>query len=155
MTPEVVKGLFRNRFLRSLSDDTLSELLTSGELIKFPKGARLCKQGDPVTNLLFIIAGSGEAKMEAGDGAPDAMELGYLQPGDDIGLLSLVDGASHSATVTALESAETISIRIDEIWPHLASNPSVYRVLAEIAMDRLVTSRRWLQALTLGPSGTR
>ena len=150
MTPDIVKSLLRNRFLRSLSDDTLSDLLAGGELTKFQKGDTLSKQGEPVTSLLFIVSGGGEARMEAGASGPDAMELGSLQPGDDIGVLSLVDGAGHSATVTALDATEAIKIDIEDVWPHLATNPTAYRVLAEIAMDRLVTTRRWLQTLTLG-----
>ena len=150
VTPAMARALERNRLLRALSDDARSALLAGGELIRFAQSNTLCEQGNPVDRVMFLVAGRAGAKMEPSYGEAAQMRLDSLRAGDDIGVLSIVDDAPHSATVTAKEPSTVLAIDIRHFRLYLKANPECYRVLAGIALDRLAVGRGWLQALTLG-----
>ena len=105
------------------------------------------RQATPVGEILILVEGRAKAEVSGASHGNFTAVLNLLKPGDDIGLLSLVDGAPHSATVIALESLRTLLVPMANMRGLLKSHPEWYRVLAEVAVSRLRNSSVWLQAL--------
>ena len=142
-----LKQLNLNRILRSISENEIDGFLSVGEWVNFAEGHTVSRQGDPVKDVLFIV--SGRAKAEIGGGGESTFKavVSFPEAGDDIGLLSLVDGAPHSATVTTLEDMRALSVPMSALRMRLRSRQDWYRILAEIAVERLRTSGLWMQSL--------
>ena len=144
-----VSGLRLNRLLGSLADHEFFQVISSGRWVRFRQDEVVSHQARPVDHILYIVEGRAKAEVSAPVTAnsPFRAVVNLLVPGNDVGLLSLVDVALHSATVTALEDIDALSIPLSVMRSHLRSHPEWYRILAEIAVDRLRTSGLWLQAL--------
>jgi len=142
-----VAGLRSNRLLGCLSDKELKELIAVGRWLAFEKCESLSNQTRSVNEILFILAGRAKAEITAARNPNFRVTVDFLGPGDDVGLLSLVDGASHSATVDAMEKVYAIAVPYSYMRMSLDRHPEWYRALAEIAVTRLRSNGNWLQAL--------
>ncbi len=136
-----------NQMLSTLGDDEIPTLLTAGQWVVFEQDEVVSRQGTGVRDVLFIVEGRGKAEVSAPVNANFVAVLNLLKPGDDIGLLSLVDGAPHSATVIALERIFALSIPTTDLRNMLKAHVEWYRLLAKVAVWRLRHSSVWLQAL--------
>lgn len=135
-----------NRLLRGISDRELFQILKGGETVTFKQDEQVTHQSTPVTSVLFILEGRARAEVSGPTQSSLRAVVDFLRPGDDIGLLSVVDGAPHSATVIALDDIKAISVPVLTLRTYLSNHEEWYRTLAEIAVERLRTSSVWLQA---------
>ena len=140
--------LRRHVLLRGMRAGERSRLLGAGHWVLFQRDQVISRQTSPVDEVLFIVEGSAKAEVSsAAAGAGDSVGVSFVGPGDDIGLLSVVDGARHSATVTALDEVRAFSLPVGVIKSCLGSSADWNRRLAQIAVARLRTSADWLYAL--------
>ena len=142
-----LSALRGNHMLHTLGDEEVPHLLGVGQWVKFEQDEIVSRQGTPVIEVLFLVEGRAKAEVSTPANGTFTAVLNLLKPGDDIGLLSLVDGAPHSATVTALELLLALSIPTTTLRTPLQTHVEWYRVLAEVAVSRLRNSSVWLQAL--------
>ncbi|MBB5751337.1 cyclic nucleotide-binding domain-containing protein [Prosthecomicrobium pneumaticum] len=87
-----------------------AELTTLAGLAKvrnFPSGAVLMSQGDFGTSMFVVTAGKARVTLHA-PGGPK--EIALLGPGEMAGEISLLTGATRTATVTAVGRLEAIEI---------------------------------------------
>ena len=140
-------ALRANQLLRTLAPQELSKLITAGRWVTFKQNEIVSHQGNQVDSILFIADGRAKAEISAPIRVAYKAAVNFLGPGDDIGLLSLVDGSPHSASVIALEDFRAVAVPFAGMRDYLSARPEWYRVLAEIAVSRLRTSGLWLQAL--------
>lgn len=77
-----------------LSYQELVKVVSFGELIKFPAGKELCKEGDPGGEMMLILHGNALVRISG-------KEIGKLSKGDVFGEMSMIDSAPRSATVIA------------------------------------------------------
>ena len=143
----MMKELSLNRLLRSISENEIDGFLSVGEWVEIAEGDVVSRQGDPVKDVLFIVSGRAQAEIGGGSESTFKAVVSFPSTGDDIGLLSLVDGAPHSATVTTLEDMQALSVPMSALRMRLRSRQDWYRILAEISVERLRTSGLWLQSL--------
>ncbi len=136
-----------NPLLRTLREGEFLELVATARQARFKEAEVVSREGTSVEHVLFIVGGRAKAEVSSRDGAPSKAVVNILKPGDAIGLLSMVDGAPHSATVVALEEMNTLAVPIDTMQHYLLAHGQWYLVLAEIAVAQLRTSTDWLQAL--------
>ncbi|MFN3973717.1 MAG: cyclic nucleotide-binding domain-containing protein [Dehalococcoidia bacterium] len=133
-----------NRLLQTLSRKEAKRLLDNAQWLRFTPEKVVVQQGRPVDAVFFVIHGKAAAVIEVP--LPGSQDFGaivhFLGPGADIGLLSLVDGAPHLATVTALGDLEVVAVPVDALQQCLRSRPSRYRVLAQVAVESLRTYQR-------------
>lgn len=133
-----------NRLLQTLSRKEAQRLLGNAQWLHFTPEKVVVQQGRPVEAVLFVVQGKAAAVIEVP--LPGSQDFGaivhFLGPGADIGLLSLVDGAPHPATVTALGNLEVVAIPVDALQQCLRSHPSRYRVLAQVAVESLRAYQR-------------
>jgi CRP/FNR family transcriptional regulator len=136
-----------NRLLRTFESHEQTRLFNAGRWVTYKPNEVVSQQSEAVEAIVFIVEGKARAEISSPHTSPRIAVVNLLGPGDDIGLLSLVDGAPHSATVTALTELRAVSIPFQELRERLLAHPDRYRVLAEIAIERLRLSGGWLQAL--------
>lgn len=75
---------------------------------RFRRNEVIFHQGDPGDSLHVVATGAVKIVLPSSEG--DEAIIASLQPGDFFGELALLDGAPHSATATAVEPVETLSL---------------------------------------------
>lgn len=91
---EVVEALGANPLFASLDASARALLADHMELVSFPAGAEVIRQGDR-ERVLYLVVG-GRARVRTG-----AVDLGPVERGEHFGELSLLDGQPRSASVVA------------------------------------------------------
>jgi CRP/FNR family cyclic AMP-dependent transcriptional regulator len=114
--------------LRSVPEDERRKILGIASRRRFAKNEVVCHAGDP-GDTLHLVA-SGRFSVRLGTRLGDAATLSLVGPGDYFGILALLKAdARRTATVTAMERAETLSIRKDDFEHLRRQQPSVTEVL--------------------------
>ena len=90
--------------------DTAGLRVLSNAMVRrrFRRNEVIFHQGDPGDSLHVVATGAVKIVLPSPGG--DEAIIATLQPGDFFGELALLDGAPHSATATAVEAVETLSL---------------------------------------------
>ena len=139
--------LSSNRLLGRLSTEDLDQLTDRGRSVGFEAGAVVSQQGAAVDAVLFIEEGRAKAEAASSERPAYRAVVNLLGPGDDVGLLSLVDGGPHPASIIAMEPVKCLVVPMKVMNDYLGAHPEWHRSLAEIAVSRLRASDEWLEAL--------
>jgi CRP/FNR family transcriptional regulator, cyclic AMP receptor protein len=117
--------------------EALRRLLSIARRRTFGRGEVVFHRGDPANALHLIVGGRFAVAITTPLG--DTAMLAVRGPGDAFGELALVSGgeSTRSATVTALEPAETRSVFRDDFDRLRREHPAVDAVLAAILAERV------------------
>jgi CRP-like cAMP-binding protein len=126
--PEV-EALRKVPFFEDLTTEDLERMATIGRRRTFEPGTDMVHKGD-VAGGLFVIL-SGTATVEAGG------KVHTLGPGAFFGEMALLAGKPRSATVTAAEPVEAITLEAMYFKPFLVKNPSVAVAILDGVAARL------------------
>jgi CRP/FNR family cyclic AMP-dependent transcriptional regulator len=96
----------------------------------FKRGEVVVHDGDPADSLHLVVSGRFAVQRTTRLGE-DAL-IAVHGPGDAFGELALVEAGPRSATVVALEAAETLSVHRFEFDELRSSQPSVDRMLVTL-----------------------
>ncbi len=144
----------RWRVLEGVPQAEVQQLLSIARRRTFRRGEVVFHVDDPADTLHLIVSGRFAVRVQTALG--DVAILTVLGPGEMFGELALIGGESRrTATVEALQAAETRSIHRPDFERLRAAHPSVTDVLVAIlsaGMRRL--SRHLLEALYV-PADTR
>jgi CRP-like cAMP-binding protein len=91
-----------------LEADALDALAARLRQRRYRRNEVVFHQGDPGDTLHVIAEGAMKIVLPSADG--EEAIIATLRPGDFFGELALLDGGAHSATVTAVEPAMTLSL---------------------------------------------
>ena len=116
-------------FFEALTTEDLDRIARIGQRRSFRSGEAIVTR-DTVGGGLFVIM-SGSATVEAGG------RRHSLGSGDFFGEMALLAGKPRSATVTAAEDVEAMTIEAMYFRPFLIKNPSVAVTLLEGVAERL------------------
>ncbi len=96
---------------------------------RFEKGEVVFHGGDPGDTLHFVASGRFCVRVETSLGVTAMLAL--IGPGDHFGILALIDGSRprRSASIVALERAETLSVHKDELEDLRRRFPEVNEML--------------------------
>jgi CRP-like cAMP-binding protein len=119
----------------SLADEELDLLLQATTTRKLKPKEVLCRKGDPGNQLYGILSGSLKVTTTGTDGK-DVM-FGLMGAGEVIGEIALLDGEARSATVTAVEATELLTLHRRELIPFLETNPRAAIELAGVLAARV------------------
>lgn len=119
----------------SLEDKELDLLLSATTTKRLKPREVLCRKGDPGNQLYGILSGSLKVTTTGTDGK-DVM-FGLMGPGEVIGEIALFDGEVRSATVTAVEATELLTLHRRELIPFLEKNPKAAIGLASVLAARV------------------
>ncbi|TQS46295.1 Crp/Fnr family transcriptional regulator [Cryptosporangium phraense] len=125
--------------LSMISDKERRELLAVARRRKFRRNEVLFHEGDPANSLHLIE--SGHVSVRVTTDAGDSVTLAIAGPGETVGELALLEAdpskAVRSATVTALEGCETLSLQRDRFDALRQQYPPMDRVLAQLLANQV------------------
>lgn len=96
--------LREDRLFCNLPDDTLKELQVIKATSVYPKGALLCLEGQPARGV-FILC-TGRAKLCTTSSEGKTIILRIVEPGEVLGLTSVVANTPYEATIETLEPTQ-------------------------------------------------
>jgi len=122
----------------SLSGEFIDRLRDRVELLRFNRNEVICRQGDPVDR--FYLVRIGFVKITESHPGGDLV-LAYLGKGDYFGEIGLLQGGLRTATVTALDHVELVSIDVGDFHAMLELFPDIRHGLQAIGDSRLRQNR--------------
>jgi CRP/FNR family cyclic AMP-dependent transcriptional regulator len=136
--------------LSSLSQEDRQEFLALGRRRTFARGEIVCHAGDPADSLHLVVGGRLSVRVSLDSG--DTVTINVLGPGDSFGELALLSADGHrTATITALEDAETTAIGATAFQQLCQHRPGVQRALAVLLAGRVdELSQRLLEMAYVG-----
>jgi CRP-like cAMP-binding protein len=124
--------LERVPFLAALTDGDRRALAASAKRRRFGRAQAIFHKDDPGESLFIIEEGSVRIYLPSPQGAD--LTLAVLGPGDFFGDMALLDGGARSASATALEETNTLTLDRADFTAVLQSRPeSAMAVLAAVA----------------------
>ncbi len=139
--------LYKQDHLRSselfseLEDRDLDRLAEYAENRHFPVGHLIVREGSSEIEhlgLYVIISGQVDIVRRTGEGTQ--LRLAVLGPGDCFGELSVIDGQPRSASATALEDVECLTLTAIDFREFLESSPKIAHNLLKVIVKRLRTT---------------
>jgi CRP/FNR family cyclic AMP-dependent transcriptional regulator len=143
-------GLMRWELFSDLPSGELQRVLTLARRRTFGRGEVVFHEGDPADSLHLISKGRFAVRVTTPLG--ETAMLAIRGPGEAFGELALVSEAPRSATIAALEPAETHSIYRREFDELRREHPFVNRVLVAVLaaevrrMDELIVEAFYVGA---------
>lgn len=129
-----------------------AELLASAQIRRYQRDEPVFHEGDPGDSLHLVAAGRLAVRVSTPNGA--SATLNVLRAGDYFGELALLRDRpvpQRTASVIALEPAETLSLSGRAFHAVCERHPAVERLVAVLLADRVERlSQRLLEALYLG-----
>jgi CRP/FNR family cyclic AMP-dependent transcriptional regulator len=110
----------------------------------YPRGARLCREGDRSSVVLVLLSGH----VRIVHGTPDGREVvvGVRGTGDIIGELAAIDAQPRSATVEALDDVDVLEVPGDRFASLCRTRPRISWALLLVLSTRLRSvGRQWLE----------
>lgn len=117
-------------FLKPLKPAELTRVASSLKLLLYEAGRNIVRQGDE-GNSLFLVA-RGQVGVWVQDAQNEAQLVATLARGQCFGEMSLLTGARRSATVSALEDSELLTLGKAEFRDILLADPKVVESLSQI-----------------------
>lgn len=122
-------------FLDSLTADERDALLSAGHVRRWSAGEVLFREGDAAESAIVILSGLVKIQKLGRDG--DELILSLCGPGDLLGEVTAVQGATRSADAVALQAVEAAAVAVADWRALLARNSRLALVLLELALRRL------------------
>jgi CRP-like cAMP-binding protein len=118
-----VTALAKTPLFAHASASTLQTVANNLRRRRFRRNEVIFHQGDPGDALHIITSGAVKILLPSAEG--DEAIIATLRPGDFFGELALLDGEPRSATATAVEPTETMSLPRDLFRELLDRHPSL------------------------------
>lgn len=137
--------------MASLPDEARRTLLGTVRRRTFDRREVIVHEGDPADSLHLVHSGRLAAQVSTPGGQVAMLRL--IAPGDYFGEISLLEASQHrrSATIIALEPAETWSITSASFHALRAQHPAIQQVVLTALAERVDDlSRRLLEAMYEG-----
>lgn len=130
-----------------LDEDTLQKIAKSGVIQTYKKSSVILSE-EGTGSALFVIA-EGKVKISRSSNDDKEVILAILNESDFFGEMSLLDGMSRSATVTAVEDSKLFIIQRAEFLELLSKYPEVSVALLTELTKRLRSASMKIKALSL------
>ncbi|WP_436763348.1 Crp/Fnr family transcriptional regulator [Streptosporangium sp. V21-05] len=121
-----------------LTEDEVKALYAAGRPRRWDRGATMFTEGD-VSDWVLILT-SGRVKVSSHTAAGTEVVLAVRGPGALLGEFAAIDGLPRSATVTALEPVEGITVR--DFSSYLQANGRVAVLLMQMVTGKMRDSDR-------------
>ena len=126
---------------RGLPPATLDRIAALATQRGYRRGEIVFSAGDPGDALYGVV--SGRIRISAGTAEGREIFLNVMEPGDTFGEIALLDGGTRTATATATEPTELVSIRREPLFELLEREPKAALELLRLCGERL----RWTSGL--------
>jgi CRP/FNR family cyclic AMP-dependent transcriptional regulator len=126
----------RWRLVEGVPDEDLRRLLAVARRRTFSRHEVVFHRDDPADSLHLITKGRFAIRIITPFG--ETATIAIRRPGDTFGEMALVaEGLKRSATVEALDEAETFAVHVDDFRRLRAEHPSVNQVLIQFLADEV------------------
>jgi CRP/FNR family transcriptional regulator, cyclic AMP receptor protein len=122
-------------FLASLSPEERDALRAPGVVRSFPRGTALFHERQTADRVLVLLQGC--VKLSCLSESGKEVVLAIRGPGDLLGELAAIDGEPRSATATALEQVEALSVSTRDFLLFLEAHPRVSLTIMAMLSRRL------------------
>jgi CRP-like cAMP-binding protein len=119
---------------REFEAGDVEALASACELISMPKGAAVCREGDPGDAMFVVKSGVLDVSRSL-SGKP--VHINLLSEGEFFGEMALIDGSPRSADVTVLEDAVLVKLPAPEFRKLKAQHPASALKVAEVLLKQL------------------
>ena len=118
-----------------IGDDELEELVTLTRTRRLKAREVLFRKGDEARQLYGVMSG----RLTVSGAGEDGKEVvfAFLDPGEVVGEVALLDDNPRSGTVEAVDDSELFSLHRRDLFPFLESHPRVTLNLAGVLAARL------------------
>jgi CRP/FNR family transcriptional regulator, cyclic AMP receptor protein len=123
------------RLLADVPAEDVRQLLMIARRRTFARNEVVFHRGDPADTLHLVVNGRFAVRVTTAVG--DTALLAVHGPGDAFGELALISRGARSATVAALEAAETMSVLRDDFAQLVQRHPSVNAVLVALLAEQV------------------
>lgn len=132
---EKVTLLAKVPLFASLTTEQLAEIADRLVIRNYQRGATIIHQDEPGSMLYIIVSGNVKITTASSDG--EELILALLTDNDFFGELSLLDGQPHSASATAMETTQVVTLNRDEFLEVIAKNPEMVNNILVVLSNRL------------------
>jgi CRP/FNR family transcriptional regulator/CRP/FNR family cyclic AMP-dependent transcriptional regulator len=119
----------------SLTTEQLAEIADRLIMRNYQRGATIIRQDEPGSMLYIIV--NGHVKITSVSSEGEELILALLTDNDFFGELSLLDGQPHSASATAMETTQVMTLNRDEFLEVIAKNPEMVNNILVVLSNRL------------------
>ena len=127
----ILEGLKSSKLAVEMTDEQRKALAAAMTVRDLTAGEVLVREGD-TDDHLYVIA-SGVLGIIKAAGTENEMTINTVKPGDVVGELSFLDGATRYASLVALSSSRVLGLSRGDLEGLLEKNPQlVYRVMRAI-----------------------
>jgi small-conductance mechanosensitive channel/CRP-like cAMP-binding protein len=130
------RALRRQAIFQCLTEKQLEKLTSSSRPQRFGRLERIITQGMNGTSMFVLV--EGEAEVLVSDAGDNEALVATLRTGDCFGEMSLLTGASRSATVVARTDCEVLEIEKEDLGVLLADNPELMKALSDLLAQRQI-----------------
>jgi predicted acylesterase/phospholipase RssA/CRP-like cAMP-binding protein len=116
-------------------ESILMECASRAELVRFPRGSILVREGDPADAMYILLTGRVEVIVERAGGADILVDI--LRAGECLGDLALLLGQRRTATARAVRDCSAARIGAEDFAWLIEKAPGFTIRLARIIADRL------------------
>ena len=143
-TLEKLLLLFDINLLQSVKPEALVELARDAEVRIYPKGATICKLGEPANELLLLIDGQADVALPHGD---TEVVVNHIKSGETIGEMGVLSRKPRSANVIAqADKNRVLVVQANAFEAVLRSDSEVSRSLLMVMIERLQESNIKIKA---------
>ena len=132
---EKVTLLAKVPLFASLTTEQLAEIADRLVIRNYQRGATIIHQDEPGSMLYIIV--NGHVKITTVSSEGEELILALLTDNDFFGELSLLDGQPHSASATAMETTQVVTLNRDEFLEVIAKNPEMVNNILVVLSNRL------------------
>ena len=127
----ILEGLSKSKLAVELNDEERRILAAAMTLRDLQHGAVLIREGS-ADDHLYVVA-SGVLGVVKGAGLEEEITINAIRPGDVVGELSFLDGATRYASLVALSDTRVLGLSRDALEGLLETRPKVvYHVMRAI-----------------------
>lgn len=127
----VLEGLSKSKLAVELNDEERRILAEAMTLRDLTHGEVLVREGSADDHLYVVV--SGVLGVVKGAGGEGEVTLNAIRPGDVVGELSFLDGATRYASLVALSDTRVLGLSRDDLEALLDTRPKVvYHVMRAI-----------------------
>jgi len=136
--PAIKSVLVTVPLFRQIDDDALNALAAAATMTELVEGDVLFAEGDAADELTFVMSGS--IRLTCGSGGGPEIVVGYVQAGDILGEMAILDPAPRSASARAAETSVVLHLPQAAFEQFLADGHPVARVML-VAIRQMMTQR--------------
>jgi NTE family protein len=138
--PDILLLLQNNRIFKDVPSDDLEKIAPAFHKKYYPRGVRICQEGEISTNFYIIL--SGQVRVLKRNEQDDEVELASLDQGEFFGDIPLLPAEPRLTSVEVIIDAEVLEIDREEFETLIKNNTTVLYNLGKLLSKKLYVDQK-------------